>query len=101
MPAFHETGYGRRFFESDLPRLVKALEVIGEQLAPKTVTALAQEMADEVAVEKGDVVAMIDARGANDGTVSLVFGDVDVRLTREGAVELRAMLDSVLSGDEA
>jgi len=28
MPNFHETGYGKRFFESQLPRLIEALESI-------------------------------------------------------------------------
>jgi len=32
MPQFHETGYGRKFFEADLPRLVRALERIATQL---------------------------------------------------------------------
>lgn len=45
MPQFHETGYGRRFFESDLPRLVRALERIATQLeaANKTDNADAQD----------------------------------------------------------
>ena len=29
---FHETGYGRRFFESQLPKLIKALERIADSL---------------------------------------------------------------------
>ena len=26
MPQFHETGYGRKFFEAQLPQLIKAIE---------------------------------------------------------------------------
>lgn len=33
MPAFHETQYGRRFFDGQLPRLIDALESIAESLA--------------------------------------------------------------------
>jgi len=29
---FHQTGYGRKFFDSDLPRLIRALEKIGKNL---------------------------------------------------------------------
>lgn len=29
---FHETGYGKRFFESQLPKLIKALERIADAL---------------------------------------------------------------------
>ncbi|MDQ1144021.1 hypothetical protein QE429_000848 [Bacillus sp. SORGH_AS 510] len=32
MPQFHETLYGRRFLESQLPRLIKQLEIIGSEL---------------------------------------------------------------------
>lgn len=32
-PQFHQTGYGRKFFEADLPRLIEALETIGENLS--------------------------------------------------------------------
>lgn len=29
---FYQTGYGKKFFESDLPKLVKALEKVGNEL---------------------------------------------------------------------
>jgi len=32
MPQFHETGYGRIFFDSQLPRLIAALEKIAAHL---------------------------------------------------------------------
>lgn len=32
MPQFHETGYGRRFFEAQLPDLIKSIEKIGYEL---------------------------------------------------------------------
>jgi len=32
IPQFHETLRGRKFFEADLPRLIKALERIADQL---------------------------------------------------------------------
>ena len=32
MPAFHETGYGQRFFVGQLPRLIAALESIAASL---------------------------------------------------------------------
>lgn len=32
MNAFHETQYGRRFFDGQLPRLIKALERIADAL---------------------------------------------------------------------
>ena len=32
MPQFHETMQGRKFFEADLPRLIKALEKIADEL---------------------------------------------------------------------
>lgn len=32
MPQFQETGYGRKFFEDDLPRLVRAIERIAALL---------------------------------------------------------------------
>lgn len=33
---FHETGYGKRFFDHQLPTLTKALEAIADALAQKT-----------------------------------------------------------------
>ena len=35
MPQFHETGYGKRFFDGQLPALTRALEKIGDNLAIK------------------------------------------------------------------
>jgi len=32
MPQFYETLKGRKFFEADLPRLIKALERVADQL---------------------------------------------------------------------
>lgn len=32
MPQFHETVYGKRFFDSQLPALIKALERIAKAL---------------------------------------------------------------------
>lgn len=32
MPAFHETVMGKRFFESQLPKVIKALERIADAL---------------------------------------------------------------------
>jgi hypothetical protein len=32
MIEFHNTGYGRRFFEAQLPALIRALEKIGTEL---------------------------------------------------------------------
>lgn len=32
MPKFHETGYGRRFFEKQLPDLIKAVERVADAL---------------------------------------------------------------------
>jgi hypothetical protein len=32
-PKFFETGYGRKFYSSDLPRLIAALEKIADALA--------------------------------------------------------------------
>lgn len=32
MAAFHETQYGKRFFDSQLPKLIKALERIADAL---------------------------------------------------------------------
>lgn len=29
---FHQTGYGRKFFEADLPKLIKAINRVGDQL---------------------------------------------------------------------
>jgi hypothetical protein len=36
MAQFHETMYGRKFLESDFPRLVKAMERIAERLEELT-----------------------------------------------------------------
>jgi len=32
MPQLHETGYGRKFFGTDLPELIKALSKVGTEL---------------------------------------------------------------------
>ena len=32
MPTFHETGFGRKFFESQLPKLIKELGRIADAL---------------------------------------------------------------------
>ena len=32
MVEFHQTGYGRKFFEADLPKLIKAVNRLGNQL---------------------------------------------------------------------
>ena len=32
MADFHQTGYGRKFFEADLPNLIKAINRVGDQL---------------------------------------------------------------------
>ena len=32
MIEFHNTGYGRKFYEADIPRIVKALERIADAL---------------------------------------------------------------------
>ena len=32
MAAFHETRYGKRFFDSQLPKLIKALECVADVL---------------------------------------------------------------------
>ena len=32
MPQFHETGYGRKFFDRQLPDLIKAMERIADAL---------------------------------------------------------------------
>ena len=32
MPQFHETLRGKKFFEADLPRLIKALERVADQI---------------------------------------------------------------------
>lgn len=29
---FYQTGYGRKFFEADLPKLIKAINRVGDQL---------------------------------------------------------------------
>lgn len=35
MPQFHETAFGKRFLESQLPKLIKALERIADALEEK------------------------------------------------------------------
>lgn len=32
MPRFHETGYGRKFFERQLPELIKAIKRVADAL---------------------------------------------------------------------
>lgn len=32
MPRFHETGYGRKFFERQLPELIRAIERVADAL---------------------------------------------------------------------
>ena len=32
MPQFHETGYGRTFFEHQLPELIKAINGVAEEM---------------------------------------------------------------------
>lgn len=32
MPQFHETGYGQRFYNGQLPNLIDALEKIGKEM---------------------------------------------------------------------
>lgn len=38
MATFHETGYGKRFFDSQLPKLIKALERIADALEKQNQT---------------------------------------------------------------
>ena len=39
MPQFHETGYGKKFFEYQLPKLIKAIEKIGAELEMSNIRA--------------------------------------------------------------
>lgn len=43
MPEFHETVYGKRFFESQLPKLIKALERIADALEKQNEPILKEE----------------------------------------------------------
>lgn len=52
MPQFHETGYGRKFFEADLPRLVRALERIATQLEAANELANPKPQNDQSGEEK-------------------------------------------------
>lgn len=38
MPHFHETGYGRKFFEKQLPDLIRAVERIADALEEQNKT---------------------------------------------------------------
>lgn len=51
MPQFHETQYGKRFFESQLPKLIKALERIADALEEQNKPIIAVE---EKKNEKGE-----------------------------------------------
>jgi len=66
VPHFHETGYGRTFFEGQLPRLLKALETIADTL-PKLkptdeVEQLRQLVREAVAAVSGDEIDPVDVR---------------------------------------
>jgi hypothetical protein len=41
---FYATGYGRRFFESQLPRLIEALEKIGEEMREQRLEQAAERV---------------------------------------------------------
>ncbi len=51
MIEFAQTGYGRKFFDSDLPRLVRALETIAEKLDTPRDLGPALEQIREVFVD--------------------------------------------------
>jgi len=44
---FHQTGYGRRFFEGQLPALIKALERIADRMAENNMTRHEEDPAEE------------------------------------------------------
>ena len=49
MPHFHETVHGEKFFRSQLPRLIEALETLG-----KNVGILNEKLTKEEIPSKGD-----------------------------------------------
>lgn len=63
MPKFHETGYGKRFLEGQLPQLIKQLEIIGNEL--KRANDLKEnkdlkKIADEIAEFEPNLARVID-----------------------------------------
>ncbi|MGR5975280.1 hypothetical protein ACT7DE_09725 [Bacillus paranthracis] len=62
MPQFHETGYGKRFLEGQLPRLLKSLDTIAYELKRSndiTEGKHLKRIADEVAVFEPAVARLL------------------------------------------
>ena len=56
MPEFHETGYGRKFFDGDLPKLIKAIEKVGRELERFNQTVNSIDIIDKMIDKKIDEV---------------------------------------------
>ena len=75
---FHETGYGKRFFEVQLPSLIKALNRVADvnekrltsetvaREEPNKVFVCYEENSNELAIENGAVNAMYVTVSLND-----------------------------------
>ena len=58
MPQFHETGYGKRFFDGQLPQLIKGVEKLGRELARFNDTVNSIDIIDKMIDAK--IEALID-----------------------------------------
>jgi len=56
-PEFHQTGYGRKFFEAQLPQLIKAIEDLAENVKNVNVVAYG---ASEIKVDAESIVPYIE-----------------------------------------
>lgn len=72
MTQFHDTGYGRRFFDAQLPELIRAINSIAERLinmegsatAPPDLRSLAGRLKD--CIDLGSLVIYTDDSAAAD-----------------------------------
>jgi hypothetical protein len=56
MPQFHETQYGRRFFEGQLPQLIKGVEKLGRELERFNQTVNSIDIIEKIVDKKIDEV---------------------------------------------
>jgi hypothetical protein len=68
-PQFFQTGYGRRFFDAQLPQLIKNLGRIADALEAKPEVTVTSEPPKEPAARESTVIAMHKAYllGHSDG----------------------------------
>lgn len=77
MPQFHETGYGKRFFDHQLPQLIDAIRELGQQVARQNVLmeeTLSRQ--DAVGPETLEIDSDLNLRPANLTKLSMRLNNI-------------------------